>query len=124
MVSTNTDGEIDDLGGTWIFVPTRTSSLIPGVDHDSDYLAFGWWLRGVTDSDGDTEYSVGTFYDGADLMTFHAISGKISLRDRGIQRPGGRQVCAEDVDPEWRCRRPEGRPFHGGRHPDGEFRRG
>ena len=72
-VSTDADGDIDNLGGMWIFVPASVRSMISDVEHDSDYLAFGWWLRGVTDSDGDTKYSVGTFADGADLMSFSNI---------------------------------------------------
>ena len=72
-VSTDENGDIDELGGAWVFVPGSVRSQIPDVDHDADYLAFGWWLRGVTDSDGDTTYSIGTFADGADLMTFDNI---------------------------------------------------
>ena len=42
--------------------------MIPDVDHDSDFLAFGWWLRG-TAHDEDSPYQVGTFATGSVLYT-------------------------------------------------------
>ena len=64
---TDEDGKLDNLGGTWTFTPDDVKSMIPDVDHDSDYLAFGWWLRSVTDEDDETTYSVGTFATGAEV---------------------------------------------------------
>jgi len=62
-------GKLTSLTGTWNFTPNDVKSTIPGVDHDSDFLAFGWWLRSVTDEDGETTYSIGTFAEGATLYT-------------------------------------------------------
>ncbi|MCY4131328.1 MAG: hypothetical protein OXF39_01630 [Nitrospira sp.] len=55
------------LTGGWTFTPTEsdlTEIKIPGVNYDSDYLSFGYWVRTTGEGDG-TKYGVGTFYDGA-----------------------------------------------------------
>ena len=66
--TTDSDGDLSALAGTWTFTPTSTMTSVPGVDHDSDYLAFGWWLQTTTDADGDTTYGVGTFAEGAQVF--------------------------------------------------------
>ena len=62
------DGNLVDLTGEWTFKPDAddlSKVKIAGVDHDTDYLAFGYWLR-TTEEDGeDPTYGVGTFATGA-----------------------------------------------------------
>jgi hypothetical protein len=61
---TDEDGKLDNLDGTWTFDPDDVKSMIPGVDHDGDFLAFGWWLRGTAHNE-DSPYQVGTFATGS-----------------------------------------------------------
>jgi hypothetical protein len=63
------DGGLASLVGEWTFSPgasDQTTIMIPGVDHDTDYLAFGYWVQATKKDDGTTGYGVGTFFDGAD----------------------------------------------------------
>ena len=65
--STNADSKLT-LTGSWSFTPTEkdlTSISLPGVVFDSDYLSFGYWVKKTEDSDGKTDYGVGTFFDGS-----------------------------------------------------------
>ena len=70
--STDKDGNLSDLVGTWVFNPGASdlsTVMIPGVDHDTDYLAFGYWVRETEKDDGSIDYGVGTFFDGSDDFT-------------------------------------------------------
>ena len=62
------DNNLTTLVGAWTFAPTDEESLIPGVDYDSDFLAFGWWLRS-TPHNADTPYAIGTFATGSTSYT-------------------------------------------------------
>ena len=69
-MATLSGGKLTSLVGTWQFTPDNAKAMIPDVDHDSDFLAFGWWLRSVPVSDDeDNAYSVGTFATGSDPYT-------------------------------------------------------
>ena len=64
--STDSDGKLMTLAGAWFFTPDDVKSMIPDVDHDGDFLAFGWWLRSAPQADDDVNpYSVGTFATGS-----------------------------------------------------------
>ena len=66
-MATLSGGKLTSLTGTWNFTPDNAKAMIPGVDHDGDFLAFGWWLRSVPvdDADEDNAYTVGTFATGS-----------------------------------------------------------
>ena len=75
---TNDDkGKITTLTGQWIFTPSDDLDLdklkIPDVDHDADYLSFGYWVRATEKDDGSTAYGIGTFTTGVPMFT--AFSG-------------------------------------------------
>ena len=82
-VTTDAKRKISALAGTWIFVPTSAATRIPDVDHDSDFLAFGWWLRTVEDDGGDTKYTIGTFAEGAQVRTLANIQTTLNTTDFG-----------------------------------------
>ena len=70
--TTDEDGDLSELGGVWSFTPTAddlTKVMIPGVDHDTSFLAFGYWLQATEKDDGSTSYLVGTFFDGSQAYT-------------------------------------------------------
>ena len=59
------------LTGGWMFRPTEKDPMkimLPGVNYDPDYLSFGYWVRTTGEGD-DTEYGVGTFFDGSQPIT-------------------------------------------------------
>ncbi|MYH03021.1 MAG: hypothetical protein F4142_10735 [Nitrospira sp. SB0675_bin_23] len=107
--ATNAQGKLSTLVGTWTFTATGLPAQIkiPGVDHDSDYLAFGYWLRETTANDK-TTYGVGTFANGSAPMaigTVQALLGKAvyegpaagrygvkTLDSNGQEVAGGRTV--------------------------------
>ncbi len=46
--SSDKDGKLSGLGGSWTFKPTSTmldDLMVPGVVRDDDYLTFGYWTR-------------------------------------------------------------------------------
>ena len=106
---TNAQGKLATLVGTWTFKATGSPAqiMISGVDHDADYLAFGYWLRETT-TDDKTTYGVGTFANGATPMALsvvQALTGKAvyqgpaagryglkTLDSSGQEVSGGRKV--------------------------------
>ena len=108
--ATNAQGKLSTLVGTWTFTATGLPAQIriPGVEHDSDYLAFGYWLRETTADDNTTTYGVGTFANGSApmaLATVQAREGKAeyagpaagrygvkTLDSTGQEVAGGRKV--------------------------------
>jgi hypothetical protein len=64
-------GKISQLGGddNWLFTPAsklnRDRAMIPGVNHDADYLSFGYWVQVADQADGSTKYGIGTFSGGS-----------------------------------------------------------
>ena len=69
MVSSDSDGNFDQLGGTWTFTPTVAEDaeladlMALGVTPDPDYLTFGYWVRTTQGEDG-AEYAVQAFAEG------------------------------------------------------------
>jgi hypothetical protein len=71
------DGNLVKLTGEWNFTPSAddlTEVMIAGVDHDTDYLTFGYWVRATEKENGSTAYGVGTFWAGADTFSDQAIA--------------------------------------------------
>ena len=69
-VTTNSDGEITTLGGTWTFTPDELEEdadayMVAGVTRDPDYLTFGYWVRTFYNEDGEMAYAFSAFADGA-----------------------------------------------------------
>ncbi len=64
-VSSDSDGNLMTLTGSWTFTPTAMDDaldtvMVAGVKQDLEYLEFGYWI--VEDADGD--YTVGTYASG------------------------------------------------------------
>lgn len=76
--ATNAQGKLSTLVGTWTFTATGLPAQIkiPGVDHDSDYLVFGYWLRETTEDDK-TTYGVGTFANGSAPMALASVQNRV-----------------------------------------------
>ncbi len=75
--TTDKDGNLVALTGDWTFTPSAddlTEVMISGVDHDTDYLTFGYWVRATEKENGSTAYGVGTFWAGADTFSDSAIA--------------------------------------------------
>lgn len=82
----NKDGRLSSLTGAgWRFTPADsvdiTTAKIDAVDHDADYLAFGYWIKTTTNSDDATEVAVNSFATGSDpyspvTFTLTTLSGK------------------------------------------------
>ena len=67
MASSDKDGYLSGLAGTWTFTPDAEdleALMVAGVVPDPDYLDFGYWVVATTDADGDVTYAVGTFGHG------------------------------------------------------------
>ena len=70
--SSDKDGNLSDLGGTWSFTPTEQKMgedpyIVAGVIPDLDYLDFGYWLMATTtEEDGETKttYAVRAYAKG------------------------------------------------------------
>jgi hypothetical protein len=74
--TTDKDGDLITLTGAWSFTPSAkdlTKVMIPGVNHDANYLSFGYWVRATEKDDGSTAYGIGTFTTGVPMFT--AFSG-------------------------------------------------
>ena len=94
------DGNLASLTGMWLFTPGAsdlTTVMIPGVDHDTDYLAFGYWLRGTEKDDGSIEYGVGTFFSGADAFTAEiaTLTGSAKYAGKAAGMYGRKTLDAE-----------------------------
>ena len=80
-VVTDADAMVSSMTGTWRFRPSAedpSKVMIPGVAQDDDYLAFGWWLRGVQDDDDDNlPYTVGTFATGSQVYTLLNVRANV-----------------------------------------------
>lgn len=65
-VSSDADGNLSALGGSWLFTlaPYRERPMIIGAIPDSDYLDFGYWLRVSRNHDGTTTYAFSAFAQG------------------------------------------------------------
>lgn len=53
-VSTNSDGALSTIAGTWHFTPSRGATV---SEPDGDYLHYGFWLKRTKDSDGVVTYN-------------------------------------------------------------------
>ena len=67
--SSDKDGNLSGLGGSWTFTPAEQEMgddpyMVAGVIDDTDYLDFGYWMVGGTDADGEATLTVGTFARG------------------------------------------------------------
>ena len=88
-VTTDKDGDVTTLSGVWTFTPAAkdlTKVMIPGVNHDADYLSFGYWVR-ATEKDDGTTYGVGTFFAGvpeSDTLTRLTGTAKYSGKAAGM----------------------------------------
>ena len=72
-VATKDDmGRIRLTGGTLTFTPDGddiTKIMIPGVSHDADYLAFGYWVQITEQADGTMKHAIQTFATGSQPYT-------------------------------------------------------
>ncbi len=66
---TDDDGNLKQLTGTWTFTLAKGLDIetvkIDAVDHDTDYLAFGYWIETTTNRDDTTNVGVNTFATGS-----------------------------------------------------------
>ena len=63
------EGNLAMLKGTWTFTPTEREAeadayMVAGVDPDSDYLDFGYWLQATEDEHGEVTYAVLPYANG------------------------------------------------------------
>ena len=58
------DGNLAALSGTWMFTPASGDSMVMGVAEDSTYVYFGYWLRQTVDEDGGETIGVNHFSGG------------------------------------------------------------
>ena len=99
--TSDTDGNLMSLVGDWTFTPDRVPRdadphMVRGANYDSDYLAFGYWLRGTTVR-GETTYSIGTFVDGGTDFPVAGVSALMgSATYSGVA--GGMFVMKTDID--------------------------
>ena len=98
--STDSDGNLKALGGTWEFRPDAGDHFIAGGSHDEDYLAFGYWLQSTGEGD-DATYKVGTFargsmpFGGTEIAAaVSALTGTATYRGSAI----GMFVMKTDID--------------------------
>ena len=60
------------LTGAWTFTPDAdnlSTLMIPGVSHDADYLAFGYWVQITEQADGTMKHGIQTFATGSQPYT-------------------------------------------------------
>ena len=70
----NAKGEITLGDNMWLFTPDvvpagGTAHMVMGVDHDIDYLSFGYWVQTTEKANGDITSAVGTFASGSQPFT-------------------------------------------------------
>ena len=82
--SSDSEGNLEGLGGTWTFTPTSASTaVVLGVIEDADYLDFGYWLRTTTAGDGTVNYAVLPFAEGSrDYGGVGAVEGRATYAGR------------------------------------------
>ena len=96
-LSTNVDGKLSAVGGTWRFTPDEGATVDP-----NDYLRFGFWLNESTDDEGGPAYTVDAIYGGsadpASANDIRAVEGTASYSGSatGIYM---RKTFAENGDP-------------------------
>ncbi len=74
--SSDKDGNLDGLGGTWTFTPSGTGTdgsatedevtalMVQSVIPDPDFMMLGYWLQAETNADGETTYAMLPFARG------------------------------------------------------------
>ena len=97
---TDSDGNLDELGGTWLFTPAAGDHFVIGGSHDNDYLAFGYWLQSAGEGDAMT-YKVGTFANGSMPFGGTAVAAAVSALTGTATYTGsaiGMFVMKTDID--------------------------
>ena len=74
--SSDEDGNLDGLGGSWTFTPSGTNMngsatadevtalMVQGVIPDPDFMMLGYWLQATTNAKGETSYAMRPFTRG------------------------------------------------------------
>ena len=74
-VTTDEDGNLETVGGSWTFTPDEAPEgsphMVRGVIKDLEYMQFGYWLQGTEGEDG-TTYEISTFASGSPVFIFSA----------------------------------------------------
>ena len=79
-LSTDTDANLDAVGGTWHFTPDDDESLVPVAD--ADYMHFGYWMNESENEDtGEPVLEVAAIADGTEesaIGTVQSLEGRAS----------------------------------------------
>ena len=77
-LSTDTDANLDAVGGTWHFTPDDDESLVPVAD--ADYMHFGYWMNESEDGNtGEPVLEVAAIADGTEesaIGTVQSLEGR------------------------------------------------
>ena len=108
-LSTNLDGELDEVGGVWHFTPDDTEFLVPVPD--SDYVYFGYWMHESEVNDapvfmvaavagGTAESPIGTVQVLEGLATYEGSATGVYVKrtvspDNEIESRAGGQFVAD-----------------------------
>ena len=108
-LSTNLDGELDEVGGVWHFTPDDTEFLVPVPD--SDYVYFGYWMHESEVNDapvimvaaiagGTVESPIGTVQALEGLATYQGSATGVYVKrtvspDNEIESRAGGQFVAD-----------------------------
>ena len=108
-LSTNLDGELDEVGGVWHFTPDDTEFLVPVPD--SDYVYFGYWMKESEENNapvimvaavagGTVESPIGTVQALEGLATYEGSATGVYVKrrvspDNEIQSRTGGQFVAD-----------------------------
>ena len=108
-LSTNLDGELDEVGGVWHFTPDDTEFLVPVPD--SDYVYFGYWMKESEENNapvimvaaiagGTVESPIGTVQMLEGLATYEGSATGVYVKrrvspDNEIQSRTGGQFVAD-----------------------------
>ena len=86
----NAKDEITLSATTWRFTPDvvppgGTAHMVMGVDHDNDYMSFGYWVQSTEKANGEIASAVGTFADGSEPFT--NIAALVARRPIQVRQP-------------------------------------
>ena len=121
QLSTDEDGELNNIGGTWHFTPDD-DAMVDVVD--ADYLHYGFWLRRTTDEDGVLTYNEVETFAGSSIAATGSVAGVKGTATYDGGAVGVYVINNEyDVDTGDVVDATSGH-FHCGCQPGGEFRAG